>query len=104
MPRADAESQEDAACVLRCTALDPRPTPSARNILVVARAHDARTGKVKPVLLVVPPDAEGFEATAIPMEIVSPEKQSQVFLDEVRLPADAVVATRTAGSSSSSPG
>lgn len=69
----------------------------AENVLVVARAHDARTGKVKPVLFVVPTDADGFEATAIPMEIVSPEKQFQVFLDDVRLPADAVVGDENGG-------
>ncbi|GAA0971880.1 Acyl-CoA dehydrogenase fadE12 [Nocardioides aquaticus] len=69
----------------------------AENVLVVARAHDARTGKVKPVLFVVPTDADGFEAHVIPMEIVSPEKQFQVFLDDVRLPADAVVGDENGG-------
>ena len=38
-------------------------------------------------LFVVPTDAAGFEAKPIPMEIVSPEKQFQVFIDDVRLPA-----------------
>ncbi len=69
----------------------------AENVLVVGRAHDARTGKVKPVLFVVPTDAPGLEATMIPMEIVSPEKQFQVFLDDVRLPADAVVGDEDGG-------
>ncbi len=69
----------------------------ADHVLVVARAHDARTGKVKPVLFVVPTDAAGFEANPIPMEIVSPEKQFQVFLDDVRLPADAVVGDENGG-------
>jgi alkylation response protein AidB-like acyl-CoA dehydrogenase len=63
----------------------------AENVLVVARTQDARTGKVKPVLFVVPVDAEGFEYRPIPMEIVSPELQFQVFIDDVRLPADALV-------------
>ncbi|WP_432478110.1 acyl-CoA dehydrogenase family protein [Nocardioides sp. GXQ0305] len=63
----------------------------ADHVLVVARAEDARTGKVKPVLFVVPTDVEGFEAQPIPMEIVSPEQQFTVFLDDVRLPSDAVV-------------
>ena len=66
------------------------------HVLVVARTEDrpteqGGTGKLKPCLFVVPTDAVGFEATAIPMEIVSPEKQFQVFLDDVRLPADALV-------------
>ena len=69
----------------------------ADHVLVVARAEDARTGKVKPVLFVVPTDAPGFEYSAIPMEIVSPELQFQVFLDDVRLPADAIVGDEDGG-------
>jgi len=63
----------------------------AKNVLVVARTEDARTGKLKPCLFVVPTDAPGFEYTPIPMEIVSPEQQFTVFIDDVRLPADALV-------------
>ena len=55
------------------------------------------TGKLKPCLFVVPTDAAGFEFTAIPMEIVSPEKQFQVFIDDVRLPADALVGDEDGG-------
>ncbi len=63
----------------------------AKNVLVVARTEDAKTGKLKPCLFVVPTDAPGFEATAIPMEIVSPEQQFAVFIDDVKLPGDALV-------------
>jgi alkylation response protein AidB-like acyl-CoA dehydrogenase len=63
----------------------------AKHVLVVARAEDARTGKLKPCLFVVPTDAEGFEFSPIDMEIVSPEKQFTVFIDDVRLPADSLV-------------
>jgi len=69
----------------------------ADNVLVVARTEDARTGKLKPVLLVVPTDAEGFEFHHIPVEMVSPEKQFQVFIDDVRLPADALVGDENGG-------
>lgn len=69
----------------------------ADNVLVVARAEDARTGKVKPVLFVVPTGAAGFEARPIGMEIVSPELQFQVFLDDVRLPGDALVGDEDGG-------
>ncbi len=69
----------------------------ADHVLVVARAEDARTGKVKPVLFVVPTDVDGFEAQPIPMEIVSPEQQFTVFLDDVRLPSDAVVGDEDGG-------
>ncbi len=69
----------------------------ADNVLVVARAEDAKTGKVKPVLFVVPTDSPGLEYQAIPMEIVSPELQFQVFIDDVRLPADAIVGDEHGG-------
>src|SRR3954453_6095060 len=64
----------------------------ADNVLVVSRTADAKTGKLKPCLFVVPTDAKGFEYTAIPMEIVSPEKQFQVFIDDSRPPAAPLVA------------
>src|SRR3954449_7795398 len=63
----------------------------AKNVLVVARTEDAKSGKLEPGLFVVPTDAEGFEARPIPMEMVSPELQFQVFIDDVRLPGDALV-------------
>lgn len=69
----------------------------ADNVLVVARTEDARTGKLKPCLFVVPTDADGFEFTSIPMEIVSPELQFQVFIDDVRLPADALIGDEDGG-------
>ncbi len=74
----------------------------ADHVLVVARAEAlsdgrGRTGTSKPVLFVVPTDADGFEARSIPMEIVSPEQQFTVFLDDVRLPADAIVGDEDGG-------
>ncbi len=69
----------------------------AQAVLVVARTEDARTGKLKPCLFVVPTDAPGFEYQPIDMEIVSPEKQFTVFIDDVRLPADALVGDENAG-------
>ncbi len=69
----------------------------ADNVLVVARTEDAKTGKLKPCLFVVPTDAAGLEYRPIPMEIVSPEQQFQVFIDDVRLPSDALVGDEDAG-------
>ncbi|WP_206340150.1 acyl-CoA dehydrogenase family protein [Blastococcus litoris] len=60
-------------------------------LLVVGRLADGPTGTLRPALFVVPTDAPGLTASAIPMEIVSPERQFQVFLDDVRLPDDALV-------------
>lgn len=60
-------------------------------LLVVGRLADGPKGTLRPALFVVPTDAPGLAASAIPMEIVSPERQFQVFLDDVRLPDDALV-------------
>jgi alkylation response protein AidB-like acyl-CoA dehydrogenase len=60
-------------------------------VLVVGRAQDARTGTLRPALAVVPTDAPGLEKTLIPVEITGPEKQFALFLDDVRVPADAMV-------------
>ena len=69
----------------------------APHLLVVARMEDAKTGKLKPALFIVPTDADGFVAQQIEMEIVSPEKQFTLFFDDVRLPADALVGSEDAG-------
>jgi alkylation response protein AidB-like acyl-CoA dehydrogenase len=69
----------------------------AQAVLVVARTEDAKTGSLKPCLFVVPTDAEGFEYQPIDMEILSPEKQFSVFIDDVHLPADALVGSEDAG-------
>jgi alkylation response protein AidB-like acyl-CoA dehydrogenase len=60
-------------------------------LLVVGRLADGPKGTLRPALFLVPTAAPGLTAHAIPMEIVSPERQFQVFLDDVRLPADALV-------------
>lgn len=69
----------------------------AEAVLVVGRTTDERTGRLKPVLFVVPTDAPGFTFTQIETELVSPGKQYALFLDDVRLPADALVGTEDAG-------
>ncbi|MFG2695948.1 acyl-CoA dehydrogenase family protein [Kitasatospora sp. NPDC048407] len=66
-------------------------------VLFVGRTEDARTGKLKPALFIVPRDTPGFEYRPIPMELTAPERQFQVFLDDVRLPADALVGDEDAG-------
>ncbi|MCH9640107.1 MAG: acyl-CoA/acyl-ACP dehydrogenase [Actinomycetia bacterium] len=71
----------------------------AQAVLVVSRAvqsDGAKSESLRPALFVVPTDTPGFTFTKIPMEIVSPEFQFQVFMDEVRLPADALVGAEDA--------
>ncbi|MEU4493100.1 acyl-CoA dehydrogenase [Streptomyces sp. NPDC023998] len=59
--------------------------------LIVGRTEDARTGKLKPCLFIVPRDAHGFQRSQIDMELHAQEKQFELVLDEVHLPADALV-------------
>ncbi|WMI58775.1 acyl-CoA dehydrogenase family protein [Streptomyces rochei] len=65
--------------------------------LIVGRTEDARTGKLKPCLFIVPRDAPGFERRPIDMELSAAEKQFELTLDDVRLPADALVGDEDAG-------
>lgn len=68
----------------------------AQAVLVVSRTEEAKTGKLRPALFVVPTDTPGFTYTPIEMELTSPERQFQVFIDDVRLPADALVGSEDA--------
>jgi hypothetical protein len=63
----------------------------ADSILIVARTEDAKTGRLKPALFAFPVDTPGFEYTAIDMDVLMPDKQFLLFLDDVRLPADALI-------------
>ncbi|MFG2474064.1 acyl-CoA dehydrogenase family protein [Streptomyces fagopyri] len=65
--------------------------------LVVGRTEDARTGSLKPCLFIVPRDADGFGRRQIDMELQSAEKQFELTLDDVRLPAEALVGDEDAG-------
>ncbi len=63
----------------------------AEAVLIVGRTADAKTGKLRPALFVVPTDTPGFTFEPIEMDILMPEKQYLLFLDDVRLPATALV-------------
>ncbi|MGC4852719.1 acyl-CoA dehydrogenase family protein [Micromonospora sp. DT4] len=72
----------------------------AGHVLVVARvavadgpagSADAAPQKLKPALFVVPTDAAGLTRSKLDMEIVSPENQFLLYLDDVRVPADALL-------------
>ncbi len=71
----------------------------AEYVLVVSRAFTegvAKSESLRPALFIVPTDASGFSFTKIPMELTMPESQFQVFIDEVRLPSDALVGAEDA--------
>ncbi|MGW2513412.1 acyl-CoA dehydrogenase family protein [Streptomyces scopuliridis] len=65
--------------------------------LIVGRTEDARTGSLKPCLFIVPRDTEGFHRSPIDMELQAVEKQFELVLDGVRLPAHALVGDEDAG-------
>nr|WP_245557416.1 acyl-CoA dehydrogenase family protein [Corynebacterium terpenotabidum] len=66
-------------------------------VLIVARTADEKTGKLRPALFMVPTDSPGFTSTVIPTEVKLAENQYQLFLDDVRLPSDALIGTVDAG-------
>ena len=68
----------------------------AEAVLIVARTADAKTGKLRPALFVVPTDTPGFSYQPLEMDIVMPEKQYLLFLDEVKLPATALIGEESA--------
>ncbi|TCC43591.1 acyl-CoA dehydrogenase family protein [Kribbella sindirgiensis] len=68
----------------------------AKAILVVGRTEDARTGKLKPALFIVPIVAPGVEFQRIEMDLISPDKQYALFLDDVHLPREALVGSEDA--------
>ncbi|HJQ41525.1 MAG TPA: acyl-CoA dehydrogenase family protein [Jatrophihabitantaceae bacterium] len=63
----------------------------AEAVLIVGRTEDAKTGRLKPALFALPTDTPGFEYKAIDMDVPMPDKQFLLFLDDVRLPADALI-------------
>ncbi|MEU9253563.1 acyl-CoA dehydrogenase family protein [Streptomyces sp. NPDC048270] len=65
--------------------------------LIVGRTEDARSGRLKPCLFIVPREAPGFTRSVIDMELQAAEKQFELVLDEVRLPASALVGDEDAG-------
>jgi alkylation response protein AidB-like acyl-CoA dehydrogenase len=65
-------------------------------VLIVGRTADTSTGRLKPALFAVPTDAPGFSYRPIEMDLVSPDNQFLLFIDEVRLPADALIGQQDA--------
>jgi alkylation response protein AidB-like acyl-CoA dehydrogenase len=63
----------------------------AQYVLVVARTEDAASGRLSPVLFILPTDTPGLTRSKLDMEIVSPENQWLVYLDDVRVPGDALI-------------
>lgn len=67
-------------------------------ILVVARTSvDEQSGRGRLSLFLVPTDAEGLDRAAIPVELVTPEKQFTLSFDDVIVADDALVGVQDHG-------
>jgi alkylation response protein AidB-like acyl-CoA dehydrogenase len=60
-------------------------------VMIVGRTADAATGRLAPALFAVPTDAPGLEFQPIEMELITPERQFMVYLDDIRLPSSALI-------------
>jgi hypothetical protein len=60
-------------------------------MMVVARTEEVSTGKLQPALFIVAPDAPGVSYRKTPMAYLSATAQFALSMEEVRLPADAIV-------------
>jgi alkylation response protein AidB-like acyl-CoA dehydrogenase len=89
-------SRDDGGWVLNGRKVFISGVDEAAAVLIVGRTTDARTGKLRPALFIVPTDAPGFSYQLMEMDIVAPEKQFLLFLDDVRLPADALIGDESA--------
>ncbi len=65
-------------------------------VLIVGRTADAKTGKLRPALFAVPTGTPGFTFRPLEMDVAMPEQQFLLFLDDVRLPADALIGEQDA--------
>jgi alkylation response protein AidB-like acyl-CoA dehydrogenase len=66
-------------------------------ILVVARARDADGNLGLPLLLIVDTDSPGLEKQHIPTALRAPDKQWQLFFDDVEVPAERLIGSETGG-------
>jgi alkylation response protein AidB-like acyl-CoA dehydrogenase len=70
----------------------------AAAVLVVTRTgFDEESGRGTLSLFVVDTDAPGLERTLIPVEISAPEKQFQLFFDDVEVAVDRMIGTEDEG-------
>ncbi|MFM7224862.1 MAG: acyl-CoA dehydrogenase family protein [Actinomycetota bacterium] len=66
-------------------------------VVVTRTGTDERTGRARLSLFVVDTDAPGLERTLIPVEIAAPEKQFQLFFDDVEVGEDRLLGTADDG-------
>jgi alkylation response protein AidB-like acyl-CoA dehydrogenase len=69
----------------------------AEALLMVARTGRDEKGTAQLSLFLVPTDAPGLTATRLPVDVMLPEKQFTLHLDDVRLPTSALVGQENQG-------
>jgi alkylation response protein AidB-like acyl-CoA dehydrogenase len=89
--------QDGADWVLNGTKTYISGVDEASRMLVVTRTGVDDKGKGRLSLFVVDTDAPGLTRTPIPVEVGAPEKQFQLFFDDVRVPGDRLVGAPGAG-------
>jgi alkylation response protein AidB-like acyl-CoA dehydrogenase len=92
-----AARRENGAYVLRGTKTFISGVEDADAILVVARARDAEGNLGLPLLMIVDTDAPGLERQHIPTALRAPDKQWQLFFDDVEVPAERLIGSETGG-------
>ncbi|MGD9526602.1 acyl-CoA dehydrogenase family protein [Pseudonocardia sp.] len=70
---------------------------TAEALLLVARTGRTDEGMAQLSLFLVPTDAPGLTATPLPVDVMLPEKQFTLHVDEVRVPASALVGEENQG-------
>jgi alkylation response protein AidB-like acyl-CoA dehydrogenase len=70
---------------------------AATMVVVTRTATDESTGRGRLSLMIVDTDAPGLQKTVIPVELRAPEKQFQLFFDDVEVPADRLLGTEGDG-------
>src|SRR6185295_2585129 len=83
--------------VLRGTKTFISGVEDSDGILVVARARDADGNLGLPLLLIVDSDAPGLERQHIPTALRAPDRQWQLFFDDVEVPAERLIGSETGG-------
>jgi alkylation response protein AidB-like acyl-CoA dehydrogenase len=88
---ATAASPSNGSYLLRGTKTFISGVEDSDAILVIARKREADGALGLPLLLLVDSDAAGLERQHIPTALRAPEKQWQLFFDDVEVPAERLV-------------
>ena len=92
-----AARRDNGKYILRGTKTFISAVEEAQAILVVARFREDDGSLSLPGLFLVDSDAPGLERQHIPTALRGPDKQWQLFFDDVEVPAERLVGNETAG-------